>query len=828
VASAAQRLPSPPTDEERDLYFGRHIALLTTCGVLAMAGIVWATVHMVISHGGLYLYLVFVLVMAAFFLISLRVNAFTHDHRAADHRALVEGWRPPGDVWPRIDIWLPVAGEPLGVLENTWTHVSALDWDGPIAVYVGDDAGDPAVAELAERFGFQYLSRPDRGWMKKAGNLRHLYGHSNGEFVVVFDADFCPRLDFLHELMPYFEDDVGIVQSPQHFRVLSHQNWLERGAGAVQELFYRAVQVSRDSHGGAVCVGTNAIYRRRALDDNGGTTLIGHSEDVHTGFDLSRHGWHLRYVPVILATGLCPDEIHSFMRQQYRWCMGSMSLLGSDKFWDTPMRFVTRACYLSGFGYYISTALNAVLFPLLPIALLLRYPQMIHLRNYVVLLPAFAYAYIVFPAWHRCRWRLEAWSVQLVYSWSHFFALVDIVRRRPMGWAPTGARSANTRRAIAFRAALTWSALVATAWVGLALYRGRAHPADFLPIALLGGFYLAIVARTFAPTAHGGIRMRNKLLCLPVTTLVILAAPAALFAFAQNRLPVRTPVALGIIGTPNQFDSLSRQGMPLSSLAFWESWNARRPPDPLLQEARSIGAAPLINWQPQDASDPSSTTINPLTIAAGDLDPYIASWGKAIAAYGQPVYLRIAHEMNGTWYPWSHYGPVAYGAMWRHIHDVLRANGASNARLLWSPDGVVGHPQLRWQGEVTPWWPGRRYVDYVGMSMVGFRSSIKYGLGYFFRRLDFLHSKFRRPVILPEMKVCVGYRYRWLRNLASALARRPWVKMVLWSETPSTAQAAGQFRTGEMNWSLSTDPMARRLLIKAVNPDWTNDRVRGP
>ncbi len=814
---AAQRLPTPPSDEERDLYFDRYIALLTTWGLVGMTGIVWATTQMAISHQGLHFYLLVVLVIAVFFLISLRVNIFTKDFRAGDHRARVEAWNPPPGEWPSIDVWLPVAGEPLEVLKNTWFSIIGLDWKGPLRVYVGDDSGNSAVAELAEEFGFTYLSRSNRGWMKKAGNLRHLYERSDGEFAVVFDADFCPRSDFLYELMPYFDEDVGIVQSPQHFRVLGHQNWLERGAGAVQELFYRAIQVSRERHDGAVCVGTNAIYRRRALEDNGGTTLIGHSEDVHTGFDLRRHGWRLRYVPVILATGLCPDELHSFMRQQYRWCMGSMSLLSSGKFWRTPMRPATRACYLAGFGYYISTALNAALFPMLPIALLVRYPQMIHLRNYLLLLPAFAYMYVVFPAWHRCSWRIEAWSVQVVYGWSHVFALADIARRRPMGWAPTGSRPARSRRAVAFRGALAWSGMLAAVWVGLAVYRGWEHPYDFLPIALLGSFYLAVVAKTFAPTMNWRNGIRHRTLSLVATTLAILAAPLTLIAFAQGPSPVpKTSVALGIIGSPSQYVDLGERGLPLSTIAFWESWSAKRPPDEMLAEASAIGATPFINWQPEDAADPSSGAISPPSIAAGALDSYIASWGRSIAAYGAPVYLRIGHEMNGTWYPWSNYGPAAYIAMWRHVHDVLRAAGAVNAHLLWSPDGLIGHGQRSWQKQVRRWWPGRRYVDNVGMSMVGFKSSAKYGLGYFFHRVGYLHSIYRKPVILPEMKVCAEDRAWWLRDLAPALAKRPWVKMLLWSETPSTAQAAGQFETGQMNWSLADHPAARRLLTEAV------------
>jgi cellulose synthase (UDP-forming) len=191
-------------------------------------------------------------------------------------------------------------------------------------------AGTPPAFE----FGFVYLSRPHKGRFKKAGDLRYGYERSSGDFVAVFDADFPARPDFLTSLLPYFdaEPDVGIVQSPQFFRREDGENWIARGAVAVQEFFYRAAQTSRQARSGAICVGTNAIYRRAALASNGGDALIEHSEDVHTGFDLYRNGWRLRYVPVNLATGLCPSTLPAFLAQQYRWCMGSMSLLTSDKF----------------------------------------------------------------------------------------------------------------------------------------------------------------------------------------------------------------------------------------------------------------------------------------------------------------------------------------------------------------------------------------------------------------------------------------------------------------------------------------------------------------
>lgn len=497
-------LPSPPDDEERDAYFTRHIGILVTWGAVGMTGILIATAKLSISHAGLHIYLLVAAMAAMFFLVSFRVNVFTHDADVNAHRSLVENWKLRGGALPSIDVWLPVAGEPLEVLENSWRYVSAIEWAGPIRVLVGDDADSPEVKRAAERHGFDYFVRTDRPWMKKAGNMRNLYLNSDHDFVLILDADFCPRPDFLYELMPYFDaKGVGIVQSPQHFRVLPDQNWLERGAGAVQELFYRAIQTSREQHNGAVCVGTNAVYRRAALDDNGGTTLYEHSEDIRTGFDVRLHGWKLTYVPVSLATGLCPDQLHSFHRQQYRWCLGSVTLLCSRKFWGTKMDFATRCCYLAGFGYYLSTAINVVLFPLLPVILLAAFPSMIHLNNYVILAPALLFSYVGFPMWHRCRWGLEAWSVQMIYGWSHLFAIIDMVRRRGMDWTPTGAAEKRNLRKVVFSGVLLgWSGSMAALWLSLALMRWMesGYSLAFLPLMAIGTFYLLVVIQTFVPT----------------------------------------------------------------------------------------------------------------------------------------------------------------------------------------------------------------------------------------------------------------------------------------------------------------------------------------
>lgn len=148
---------------------------------------------------------------------------------------------------------------------------------------------------------------------------------------------------------------LGIVQSPQVFPTPKHMGWIERCAGATQEMFYRFIQPSRDSVDGAICVGTSALYRRAALDAIGGFPKINHSEDVFTGFEMTKHGYHLLYVPINATQGICPDAIDPFITQQYRWCEGSMELVKGREFHTHPQITVRqRLSFWAGFFYYFT------------------------------------------------------------------------------------------------------------------------------------------------------------------------------------------------------------------------------------------------------------------------------------------------------------------------------------------------------------------------------------------------------------------------------------------------------------------------------------------
>ena len=264
-------LPPPPDDSEKYTYIERNLGYLLTILVVGSSCLAISQLRFELHDWALAPFLLFTGTYIAYQAITLPVNFTGRDFDLAAHQTRIAAWRPAS--YPRLDIFLPVCGEPLEVLRNTWTAVSDLVavYQGVAQPYVLDDGASDEAQAMAAEFGFEYIRRPDLPEGKKAGNLRYAFARTDAELIVIFDADFAPRRDFLAELLPYLDDpEVAIVQSPQYFRTSPHQNWIENAAGSVQEVFYRAIQTARNRFDAAVCVGTSAVYRRVALEPFGG------------------------------------------------------------------------------------------------------------------------------------------------------------------------------------------------------------------------------------------------------------------------------------------------------------------------------------------------------------------------------------------------------------------------------------------------------------------------------------------------------------------------------------------------------------------------------
>ena len=430
----------PPSDDELYYYLSRTPRLAPFILVLCYLPLLVSMVMFMQKSPTLWVFYPYVFLL----LISSAVSALTSNqkHRVSrdSHELQCLSYLP--ENYPSVDVYLPTCGEDIAVLSNTFLFASNLKWHGDLNIYVLDDSSRPEVKQLASQYQLHYINRADAGYMKKSGNLRHAFAITSGDYILVLDADFAVRFDALHHLIPYFEDEkIGIVQSPQFFDVTKHQNWLQRSAGATQDLFYRWIQPSRDNFSAAICVGTNAIYRRSALDDAGGFCSIEHSEDVHTGVKLREVGYRLVYVPVILAKGLCPNKLQNFVTQQYRWAAGSLSLLNSEDFHKSASQRPLRETlsYFSGFLYYVTTAISVFVAPLPAVIMMYVYTDDVSPKNYLPLIGAVLSQFLLMPLLTNFRYRFSVMRVQIIYSVAHFQALIDTFRNNLSGWVATGA-----------------------------------------------------------------------------------------------------------------------------------------------------------------------------------------------------------------------------------------------------------------------------------------------------------------------------------------------------------------------------------------------------
>ena len=490
--------PAPPDDQEKYSYLERNLVYLTTVIFIGSVCLVISQLRFELHDLVLAPFLLFTGLYIVYQAISLPVNFAGRGFDLAAHQARIEAWRPAS--YPAVDVYLPICGEPIGLLRNTWTSVAGLvgNYPGEAQVYVLDDGPSEEARLMAGSFGYNYIHRDDWPAGKKAGNLRHAFARTSAEYLAIFDADFAPRHDFLAETLPYMDDPkIAIVQTPQYFRSSPAQTWIERAAGPIQEVFYRTVQVARNRLDAAVCCGTSAVYRRSALEPDG-PTLIPYAEDVHTGLDVRRAGWSITYLPILLSTGICPDNLDAFVRQQYRWCSGNVGIVFSWRLWSIPMRIPARLAYISGFFYYAYTALLTFFGPVIPIIMLAFLPNQVRLRNFIVLLPAMLTGFVLYPLWHRSRFGPGIWPLGVARGWAHVFAIWDGAWGKSMSWHPTRTPGSSLRR---FRLGVTyWSGSVAVIWLALAIWRmATLGAAQFAVLLFFGLLNFAVVSRVIFP-----------------------------------------------------------------------------------------------------------------------------------------------------------------------------------------------------------------------------------------------------------------------------------------------------------------------------------------
>jgi len=310
---------------------------------------------------------------------------------------------------------------------------------------------------------------------------------------------------------------------------------------------------------------------------------------------------------------------------------------------------------------------------------------------------------------------------------------------------------------------------------------------------------------------------------LTLVLLALLTVPAARIVRPAGAASSPEPPRLfGVYVDPWHVDEWARaERVHPDLVAKFEAFSRRRLPDAFLAEAQRQGLRRVLfvwePWKPVPVSAPVSrqTRAQPrygnAEIARGARDVYIRSFARSLARFDGTVYIRYGHEMNGHWYPWAR-DPAAYRRAWRHVVSVVRAI-APNVEFIWSVNPNLFEPFDTWLRRLRRYWPGRRYVDAVGVTMINFGGAKRYVVPQFAVRIRALRWAYGKPIMLPEANTAYVGRVAWLRRVRAMLRTMPFVRGLVWSQLPSRGAAhMKRLGVGSLDWDVQRDPAATAVL----------------
>ncbi|MFW6098013.1 MAG: glycosyltransferase [Chloroflexota bacterium] len=233
---------------------------------------------------------------------------------------------PPPSL-PTVLLLVPFRNEALA-LPDLLDALLRLDFSPAhlLVVLVDDGSGDDSAAVCArvveEQSNWRLLQLP-RNMGKAAALNAALDRYSHGEFVAVYDADERPSPDALRRL-------VAAAQPPQVAAVSGRRALSNPLASptasyvALENLAHQLItQQAKDRlHLAPAILGSNCLYRRRALEQVGRFRAGALLEDSDLTLRLARAGWELRFVPDAVSYHAAPHTFAGYWRQHQRWAGG--------------------------------------------------------------------------------------------------------------------------------------------------------------------------------------------------------------------------------------------------------------------------------------------------------------------------------------------------------------------------------------------------------------------------------------------------------------------------------------------------------------------------
>jgi cellulose synthase (UDP-forming) len=459
------------------------------------------------------------------------------------HQRMRTGRAPAGDE--AVDVLIPVYDEPVDVVEPTVAGAAALH-GADVRVWLLDDGRRSEMKSLAARHRVGYLIR-EKNEGAKAGNLNNALPVTSAPYVAVLDCDHVPRPEFLERTVGYLEDfGVAFVQTPQYY-ANGDSGPIAAAAAAQQNLFFGPIARGKDGLDAAFCCGTNVVFRRSALEEVGGFSEDSVTEDFELSVRLHEAGWRSVYVSEVLACGLGPEDMASYVSQQQRWargCLGAIPLVLRSRLpWRTRLQYLLSSTYfLTGLTLliYMSLPVIRIVTGAQPLAAATADQFLLHFAPYYV----GALATVALAGYG--TYTYEAFALAAGSFWIHVQAAFNSLLRRPARFVVTPKHGTIARQPRAVAPAL----LAVAVLIGSAVYGlSQSHGAATLNNVAFASLHATVLLTAAIPA----LRLRPSAPLLPDPPRPSRPIPSRRWpkpvAASMLAAAVLVPVALGVVGS---------------------------------------------------------------------------------------------------------------------------------------------------------------------------------------------------------------------------------------------------------------------------------------
>jgi hypothetical protein len=175
---------------------------------------------------------------------------------------------------------------------------------------------------------------------------------------------------------------------------------------------------------------------------------------------------------------------------------------------------------------------------------------------------------------------------------------------------------------------------------------------------------------------------------------------------------VTDPTCRVLWGTSAQGGSVSEVedtiGRKFDVIYFFDSVDSGDLPSDEERQVVDNGQTLHINLEARQFAKPGRPAVRWSAVAAGDFDDTLTSAAKGLAALDKPFFITFDHEADNKSKIAARGTPAQFVAAWRHVRDVFRRAGATQAIWTWV---VTGYPPN--YPTVLKLYPGNDAVDWI-------------------------------------------------------------------------------------------------------------------